>query len=207
SAGVALITGPSYLPLRLVSLVASLCSAALMYFLVRRETASRAIGLVSAGLFVGTTSLALRTLDLGRVDAFGVCLLLGAIYAMRTADFSPDNQTPLSAVAGVLAGLAVLTKQTDALVAAALLAYAAIWPRRRLVPNALALSASVGVGLVVVYAQSGDWARVYLFDLPRLHDFDPKHLANFWSAEILPQFTLPLVLGPLVFVGQALRRD
>jgi len=37
-----------------------------------------------------------------------------------------------------------------------------------------------GVGLVAVYAQSGDWARVYLFDLPRLHDFDP---VSQWSLE------------------------
>jgi 4-amino-4-deoxy-L-arabinose transferase-like glycosyltransferase len=207
SAGLALITGAGYLPLRLVSLVASLCSAYLIYRLVRRETSSRAMGLISAGLFVGTTSLSLRTLDIGRVDALGVALLLGSVYTLRSADFEPEHQVRLSAVAGLLAGLAVLTKQTNALVAVALLCYAGLSPRNRLLPFALAGVATVGVGLAAAYAQSGNWVTVYLFDLPGLHLVDPKHFGNFWTAELLPQFTIPLVFGPLLFIGLAVRRD
>jgi hypothetical protein len=207
SAGVSLITGEGFLPLRLVSLLASIAAAALIYKLVQRETRSRGMGLVSAGLFVGSTTLALRTLDLARVDALGVCLLLGAVWALRTTDFQPDKQVLWSAVAGLLAGLAVLTKQTDALAAAALVPYAALSPRKRLAPFLLVLLAAAGAGSLIVYAQSGGWARVYLLDLPRLHQLNPKHLGSFWSDELLPQFTLPLVVAPLFFVGLALRGD
>jgi 4-amino-4-deoxy-L-arabinose transferase-like glycosyltransferase len=207
SAFVALITGGGFLPLRLVSFVASIGSAAVIYALVRRETASRAMGLVSAGLFVGSTILALDTLDLARVDALGVCLLLGAVYAMRTADFQPHLAVRMSALAGLLAALAILTKQTNAVVALALLAYAAPSPRTRLAPYTLVLGMALVTGLVAIYAQAGEWARVYLYDQPGTHSLDDKHLANFWSDAVLPHFTLPLVIGPVFLVGRAVRRD
>jgi 4-amino-4-deoxy-L-arabinose transferase-like glycosyltransferase len=203
---VAGLAGPGFLALRLVSLAASLASAGLVYALVRREVGSRALGLVSAGVFVGSTHLAITILDLGRVDALGLFCVLGALYLMRSADFS-RREAWLSAGSGALAALAILTKQTEAGPALALLVYAARWPRRRLMPYVLALAAGLGVCLLVVVLQSGGWAWFYLLDLPRHHHLQEQYLLNFWPADILPRFTLPLVLGPFFFVARWARRD
>ncbi|MCW3036393.1 MAG: hypothetical protein JWM17_1705, partial [Actinobacteria bacterium] len=51
SSGVALVTGVGYLPMRIVSIVASLASMGLLYAIVRREGGARWCGLVAAGLF------------------------------------------------------------------------------------------------------------------------------------------------------------
>ena len=205
AAPVALLTGPTLAPLRLVSLFASLAGIALLYVLVARETRARLFGLVAAGLFAGSTRLSLTSLDLARVDALGVALMLGAICAMRAADWHPRFAGRLSALAGLLAGLSIVVKQTDAFLAAALFAYAAFAPRGRLLPYTLALAASVLVPLALVWAQVGDWARFYLFDLPRRHVLEDSHIGGFWTDTLLPRFTLPLVLGPLFFVAPVQR--
>jgi 4-amino-4-deoxy-L-arabinose transferase-like glycosyltransferase len=203
---VAKVLGADFAALRLVSLVASLGSAALVYALVRREVDSRPLGLVAAGIFVGSTPLAIGALDLGRVDALGLFFVLGALYLMRSADFS-RRAIWLSAASGGLAGLAIVTKQTQAAVAVALLVYAAPWPRARLLPYAVGLAAVLGIVLLIVGLQSGGWAWFYLIDLPRRHHLQDQYLLNFWPADILPHFTLPLALGPMFFVARAARRD
>jgi 4-amino-4-deoxy-L-arabinose transferase-like glycosyltransferase len=203
---VATVLGADFVALRLVSLLASLGSAAFVYALVRREVGSRPLGLVAAGIFVGSTPFAIGTLDLGRVDALGLFFVLGALYLMRSADFS-RRAIWLSAASGALAGLAIVTKQTQAAVAVAVLVYAMRWPRQRLVPYTLALAAVVGIVLLVVGLQSGGWAWFYLVDLPRRHHLQDQYLLNFWPSDILPRFTLPLALGPMFFVARAARRD
>jgi hypothetical protein len=196
------------LALRLVSLLASLGSAALIYSLVRREVGSRTLGLVAAGVFVGSNPLAITTLDLGRVDALGLFFVVAALYLMRSADLSSSGRDGwLCAASGVLAGLAIVTKQTQAAAALALLLYAARWPRQRFLPYALALAAVLGVVLLIVWLQSGGWAWFYLVDLPRRHHLQDQYLLNFWPSDILPRFTLPLVFGPMFFVARAARRD
>jgi 4-amino-4-deoxy-L-arabinose transferase-like glycosyltransferase len=207
AAGVAALTGASLVPLRLVSLLASLGSMALIYLMVGREVNSRVMGLLSAAVFVGSTQLSMTSLDLARVDALGVFLLLAALYAMRTADLDPRLAAWTSAASGVLAGLSILAKQTDALVAVALLGYAALSPRVRLVPYAAALVVSAGVPLAALYMQVGDWARYYLLDLPRAHELDDKSLGNFWTINVFPRFTLPLVIGSLFVVNRTVRGE
>jgi 4-amino-4-deoxy-L-arabinose transferase-like glycosyltransferase len=207
AAAAGLVTGASLVPLRLVSLLGSVIAAALIFGLVRRETHSRTLGLVSAAVFVGSTHISLTSLDLGRVDALGVALMLGAIYAMRTADLQPGVAGRASAAAGALVGFAVITKQTNLILAVALLGYAALSPRIRLLPYGLALSASIGLPLLVVYAHVGDWLRVYLLELPSTHVLNDRHLDNFWVANIFPAFTLPLAIGPLFVVGRVVRDE
>ena len=197
SAAVARLTGPDFVALRLVSFGASLGSAILIADLVRRETGRLALGLVAAGVFVGSSPLALTTLDMGRVDALGLFFVLAALYAMHFGYASFWS--------GVLAALAILTKQTEAPLALALLVYAAGWPRARLLPYVAGLGLTLAVVLGALYLQSGEWVRFYLLDLPRMHQLQDQYLWNFWSIDILPRFTLPLVLAPLFLIAR--RRD
>lgn len=207
SALVALLTGPSLIPLRMVSLVASVGATALVYRMVQREVGSKIVGMISAAAFVGSTQLSIGSLDLGRVDALGVLFLLASLYAMRTADLRPSAQVWASAISGLMAGLAVMTKQTNAVAAIAFFGYAALSPRTRLVPYAVALLASAAVPLAILFAQDGGWAKYYLFDLPSAHALDDKHIGNFWTLDIFPRFTLPLVIGPLFLVARAMGRE
>src|SRR6202011_6161139 len=103
------------------------------------------------------------SLDLGRVDALGVLFLLASLYAMRTADLRPTTHVWAAALSGLLAGLAVLTKQTNVVLAIALLGYAALSPRVRLAPYALAVLLSTALPILLLYAQDGVWAKYYLF--------------------------------------------
>ena len=67
SALVARVLGETYVPLRLVSLLASIGSLALVFRLVQRETGSARAGLVAAGLLAAANPLAETAMDIGRV--------------------------------------------------------------------------------------------------------------------------------------------
>src|SRR5439155_19813344 len=124
SAGVATLTGVGFTPLRLVSLIASLGSAVFVYVLVSRDAQSRVAGVLAAGLLLGTTQLPGESLTTVRVDALCLLFLMAAIYTARLVDRQPGSASRLSALSGVLVALSVLTKQTAAVVALALLVLA-----------------------------------------------------------------------------------
>src|SRR5262245_40059489 len=69
SAGVAKLTGVGFLPLRLVSVFASIGVFALLFLIVRRLTKSPIMGLMAAGFFAAMYQLSGAWLDLARVDS------------------------------------------------------------------------------------------------------------------------------------------
>ena len=207
SAAVATLLGPTFAALRLVSLLASLGSIALVGLLVRRETGSVAAGLAGAGILAASYPIGDATLDVGRVDALSLCLVLAAFYAARTADLKPRSAFTASLASGILIGLALLTKQAAAPAALALLAYSVFRPPRAIFGFVLALALTVGLPLVLLSLQSGTWAGTYLWDLPRRHEVDFDRLGPFWPTVILPRFTLAVALGPLFLLARALARD
>ena len=107
SAAAASVLGQSYLPLRLVSLVASLACFAILGRLVQRETGSRGAGLAAAGLLAATYFATYTWFDLGRVDSLFLALSVAGLYAARWA-----GRTRGAIVAGLLLGAAFCTKQT-----------------------------------------------------------------------------------------------
>jgi hypothetical protein len=207
SALVALAVGPTLTALRLVSLLASIGVAILIVAMVTREVHHPAFGLIGAAVFVGSTQLSYTSLDLGRVDALGVLFIMGALYAMRAVDFAPHRGELAAALSGALAGLAILTKQTNLVLGLALFAYAALYSRHYVPYYAVALIAVVAIPTAFLVAQAGEWVRFYLVDLPRQHVIDERHFGNFWTLAIFARFTLPLAIGPLFVVSRAIRRD
>jgi 4-amino-4-deoxy-L-arabinose transferase-like glycosyltransferase len=202
SALVALLSGPTFLAPRLVSLLASVGSLACIYGLVRRETARPGAGLVAAGVFAASYPLSQGALDLGRVDALLTCLLLAALGAAR------GSGVRWVCASGCLAGLAVLTKQTAVPVVLALLVYVAVARgRRELLGFAASCVATLGVPLALLELQSGHWATLFLIQLPMRHELSELRLGQFWTGEILPRFTLALAIGPLFLLARARARD
>jgi hypothetical protein len=101
------LVGANLLALRLVSVIATLASAGLLYALVRHETRRWDLGIIAAGLFLATYRISGAYMDVGRIDSLFVALVLGGVYLLRVRDDS------LGLVfAGVLAFLATMTKQT-----------------------------------------------------------------------------------------------
>ena len=191
SAGVALITGVGFFPLRLVSFGSSLGVFALIFLLVARETGDRAAGVLATGLVAATFRAGGAWLDTARVDSLFLLLLLAAVYLARVGD-SPRALT----AAGVLLALSALTKQTALVVAPVLVCYLLLIDWRK--------GLACLVGLVVTFAGitlglevlNGDWYSFYVFRLPaRIQDVSHATL-SFWTSDILrpmaPAFALSL---------------
>lgn len=209
SAFVALLTGLSYLPLRLVSLAASIGSLTLVGRLVHRETGSVGAGVVAAGLLAATYPLAQTALDSGRVDALFVFFLLAGLYLARTETWHARPRWFVLAASGWLIALAGLTKIPTgaAPVALALILYLLATARGRVMAFVVGFVVPLAAVVLVLRAQSGPWPTWYLWDLPRQHEIRVNLLDRFWFLDLLPRFTLPLLLGPVFVLQSAMGRD
>ena len=78
-----------------------------------RETGRAVLGVIAAGIFLGTWRASGLYFDVARLDSLFTFLLLASLYRFRWARGRPDL-----VLAAVLAFLAVMTKQTGAVVVA-----------------------------------------------------------------------------------------
>jgi 4-amino-4-deoxy-L-arabinose transferase-like glycosyltransferase len=95
AAAVSKVTGAGFLPLRIVSVGASIAVLWLLYRIVTAATGDRVSGLLASGIYAATYSLSGAWADIGRVDSLFLAFAIGAIAVARRA------QTPR---AGVLVG-------------------------------------------------------------------------------------------------------
>ena len=207
SAGLATLTGVSFTPLRIISLIASIGAACFVYLLASRDARSPLAGVLAACLFLGAADVRAGGLETVRVDALCVLFLTGAIYTARLADFHSSSRSRLSALCGLLVGLALLTKQTASVMALALLVLALPSARSRLLPYAAGLVLPVATAGLYLQFSSDGWARFYLIDLPRNHALDWSLLVGFWTDNLLPYMAIPLVLGAVYLMRRTLQRD
>ncbi|HET6189264.1 MAG TPA: glycosyltransferase family 39 protein [Trebonia sp.] len=204
SAGAASVLGQSYLPLRLVSLVASLACFAILGRLVHSETGSRAAGVAAAGLLAATYFATGTWFDVARVDSLFLALSVAGLYAARRA-----RRTGGAVAAGLLLGAAFCTKQTALAEGVAVLAALAAGPRRRLAAVAAAAwAAVVGGSTLGLGLASHGWYVYYVFEQMSQHAFSPSIASQFWISELLPTLGIAIcasVLGarrmPLVLLA------
>jgi len=138
------VTGVSFLPLRLVSFVASLGCFGLLFSMVRRETGDAVAGVLAAGLFAASWEVGGSWLDIGRVDSLFMVLLLGAVAVARVAATWRGGLA-----VGLLVFASFFTKQTALLAAAPLLVLLVV-TRRRVGLAALATVVVTVVGSTVL---------------------------------------------------------
>ncbi len=201
SAVVAWFTGVGFLPLRLVSVVASLGVLVAIFVLVRAETGDRAVAVLAAGAYAATFHLAGAWADIGRVDSLWLLLCLIAIVVARRASTGRDG-----IVAGVTLFLAAFTKQ-DGLIVAVPLAAALLATRRRAGEAALGslaflLVASTWAMNVVTHGWYGFFVGRELVAQP----FLGRQLTGFWIHDILgplPVLVALTILGCTVLVRSA----
>ncbi len=153
------LTGPSYVPLRSLSLAATLATSVSLGLIARRETQQTWVGLLCAGLYLAGYRISGFWYELARVDSLGVALAVGGlacgVYAGRSRRW-------LVGAAGLLT-LAFFTKQTNLAFVAGL----GIWLWGRLGQRAwwfLAPSAGfIGSGLAGLTWATQGWFYFYTF--------------------------------------------
>jgi len=188
AAAVAKLTGVGFLPLRLVSLIASLVAMVTLAWTVTRETGDRIAGLVAAGLFAATFRISGAWFDTGRVDSLFLALTLLAVAWGRWARGLRGGIG-----LGVLAFLAFFTKQTALLALLPALGYLAVTRRRVGIPALLTLIALVLASTVALDASTDGWYGYYVFS-ELVHQPVAQPLwVGFWVDDIL-QREWPLVV-------------
>lgn len=172
--------GEGFLPLRLVSLLASLGCFALVGSFVTRESGDRSAGLLSAGLFAACFDHAGAWFDVARVDSLFLFFTLAALYLLR---FGGSLRAGL--LAGLLGGCAFFTKQT-ALAVLAPFALCAVVARGRLwIAFFATLLAVVVGGSLLLDAGSDGWFSYYVFELPANRRLLWWKLSRFWGLDVL----------------------
>lgn len=155
------ISGVSFAPLRLLSLLAALCSAALIFGVARRQGAGWALAAACASLFLAGDRMAGGWYTLARVDSLFVALTLAGV---TLAVYGSGHVAGLLGAALLLA-LAFLTKQQGLLfgVAAGLYLLAVVGRRAWIFWAAFVLLA--GMPVLLAQRASGGWFGAYVFGI------------------------------------------
>lgn len=192
AAAVAKLTGLGFLPLRLVSILASLASIATLAWIVTRETGDRIAGLVAAGLFAATFQISGAWFDTGRVDSLFLALTLLALAWGRVACGVRGG-----VALGMLAFLAFFTKQTAMLALLPALAYLAVTRRRVGIPALTTLLVLVVASTAALNASTDGWYGYYVFSELSGQPLAHQWWVGFWVDDILRQQwpLVTLILG------------
>lgn len=196
--GMRLIGAVSFVPMRLLSIAATLGCAALLFWWVRRLAGSRVWGLLAAGLFLASYRFTGAWYDVERLDMLFLFFSLAGICLLQRAE--ETDSAPWAAVAAVAHLLAFLTKQQAVLFIAGGVAALALQKRWRLLAVYGLGSAALCLGSVVALnAASGGWFGYYCFRVPMANGIR-LNLARMYLLFDLPLFA-PVIA--IVLVGLA----
>lgn len=155
------VSGVGFAPLRLLSLVAALSSAALIFGVTRRQGAGWALAVVCASLFLAGDRIAGGWYALARVDSLFVALTLGGV---ALAVYGSRRVTGLLGAA-ILLALAFMTKQQGLLfvIVVGLYLLAIVGRRAWIFWAAFVLLA--GMPVLLAQRASDGWFGAYVFDI------------------------------------------
>ncbi|MCY2955726.1 MAG: glycosyltransferase family 39 protein [Planctomycetota bacterium] len=175
------LTGP--LALRLVSVLAFVGCAVLIYCFVRREVpgANRKLAaLCAAGLFCAGYGFLRSWYDLARNDTLFLLGMLATGWLLR---FGGRREAML---AGVTAAFAFLSKQSALLWLPALgVGLLAVDWRRALVFAASCGLVIGGTALALHIATDG-WFTFYVFEMPQYHGWQGEYKLKFFTSDLVP---------------------
>jgi 4-amino-4-deoxy-L-arabinose transferase-like glycosyltransferase len=169
SAASAWFFGISRFSLRLVSFASSLVTLGLLFEIVRRDSGSSEAGLLGMGLFAATYRLGGAWFDLARVDSLFLMLTVAGLYLLRCRESRGGW-----IAAGLCFALAALTKQTAAVIALPMCAYAVIRNQRLALLPLASFALVLGGATLALNARTHGWFLYFDVELPwrlqQLHD-------------------------------------
>ncbi len=204
SAAVARIVGEGFLPLRLVSIVSTLWSMAIIGAFVWRETGDRRSTVIAACLFSATYRAAGAWFDVPSTDMLRLALVLSAAYVLR---FRSGLSSALLGAA--LMVLAALSKQSALVSGSATVLAVATLSRRRAAAFAGAFAIGVAISTVAMIRWEGDWYPFYVFRIATHQpSWDNVHeVFAFFSGELLGTVPIALLLPWVLLFGTRTGHD
>ncbi len=188
------IFGIGHMPLRLVSTLSTIGCFTILYFMAKRQTQSRAGGLLAAGFLASCFSLTGYWFDMARVDMTAIFLCLTSIYLVR---FLP---TPSAGVlAGIFLFLAFLTKQTMGVLLVPLALYTIVKLRGRSLYFIATAVSLMGLTVLVMDRIHDGWFSYYVFRMPAAHELFKDRYLTFWTQDLLLPLASMVLLTALYF--------
>jgi len=185
--------GAGYLPLRLVSLIATLACAWILFVWIRRATSRDIVGLVGVGLFFGGYAYLQSWYDLARNDMLMIAPLLGSAWLVRYGG------RRAAIMAGLLAALAFLAKQTTLMWLPAIATGALLLDWRRGLWFFGTAVLAIGATVLGYHLATDGWFTFFVFEMPSHHGSQPNAL-SFWTEDLVPIAPL-VVLAMVCWIG------
>jgi hypothetical protein len=174
------ITGPSFSPLRLLSLAAIIVICGLIYAVAQHESGLHWLGFVCAGLFLGGYRINGFWYELARVDALFVALALASltlgVYAAEA------NWGLIGAAIGL--ALAFFTKQTGLLLGVGLTSYLFLTRRRRAWLFGLVFALLTIIPVILLNCVTQGWFLYYTFHVAALNPIEIHRIVGFITVEL-----------------------
>ena len=206
SAALSAIFGLGFVPLRLVSYLASAGTVFLIGLLVRKRTGRLDAAIIAAGLYAATYRLSGEWFEIAKIDSLFLFFFVAAAYLLGTTSSSRSQ-----IAAGVLLALSCLTKQTLAVLAAPLMFWVLIddW-RRGLRVGGVAAAVFIGLSSLSMIASDG-WFWYYVVTLPSRHGlFDRPDLwfyFRFWWDDVLRPLPIASFLALVYSITMLAKRE
>jgi len=197
--------GVSYVPLRMLSFVATLTTASVIGYVAWRECGEKWLALVCAGLYLGGYRITGFWYELVRVDSLFVTLsLTGMALGLRVG---PDGSVKLRRllISAVVLTLAFLTKQTALAFVGCVFIYLSLTVRRADSWRALVFFASVAGGitlwLVVLNLVTEGWFYYHVFAIAAADEIELERVVTYVGLEL---FWWMLGLSVMVVIAGAM---
>ncbi len=191
--------GPGFSAFRLVSLLASVGTLALIYGLVAGETGLRRWGWFASGLYAATYHAVAAWFDIARVDALFLFFTLAGVVAVRR--LRPTMGTAI--FAGCLFFLAAFTKQSALGVAAAMAVYLALVNWRCALGFAATLGSLVGISTAILNRVYDGWYTYCTVEILGTHSIVSEMWVGFWTDDVLCNMPVAMLLA-IVYLARCL---
>lgn len=199
SALVSLFTGVGFLPLRLVSFIASLGCLVVIFQFVKRETGSAFSGILASGLFAATFRISGAWFDIARVDSLFLFFFLAGLYTIRFR-VSPKSYV----LAGVLFSLSFLTKQIAFVIFVPIAFYCILYNWRTSIFLIGTIVATIAASTFVLDGIHDGWYSYYVFDLVREHAIETRGLLNFWTRDLIAPLAIACATATFYILARLL---
>jgi len=194
-----LLTGGGFLPLRLVSFVASLGCFVVIFQFVKREARSTFSGILAASLFAATFRISGAWFDLARVDSLFLLFLLLGFYFVR---FKKSWKSYV--IAGLFIGLSFLTKQAAFVIAIPIIVYCILLNWRASIAFVGTVVLIIGISTIALDYIHDGWYSYYVFALPSQHPLIARMFVNFWTKDLIAPLAIACVMSMFYMFSQVL---